>query len=75
MTPSSLRKWRIDRGLTQKGLSDLLGVDRMTIYRWEKAMREIPPFLELALIGLEKGGPRGRNPQGKESKAKIKPRR
>jgi transcriptional regulator with XRE-family HTH domain len=56
MTPSELFKWRNGQGYTQKGLADLLGVDKMTVYRWEKAMREIPPFLDLALRSLEKKG-------------------
>ena len=42
MNPSELFKWRNGQGYTQKGLADLLGVDKMTVYRWEKAMREIP---------------------------------
>jgi DNA-binding XRE family transcriptional regulator len=56
MSPSELFKWRNGQGYTQKGLADLLGVNRMTVYRWEKAMREIPPFLHLALKCLEKKG-------------------
>ncbi len=62
MTPSELTKWRKAQGYTQKALAALLGVDKMTVYRWEKAMREIPPFLHLALKYLEK--------KGGESKAK-----
>lgn len=56
MNPSELAKWRKGQGYTQKGLAGLLGVDKMTVYRWEKAMREIPPFLHLALRSLEKKG-------------------
>ena len=56
MNPSELLTWRNGRGYTQKELADLLGVDKMTVYRWEKAMREIPPFLHLALRYLEQKG-------------------
>lgn len=41
----------------------MLGVHRVTIAKWEAETRGIPPFLNLALVGLEsqtiKGG--GRN--------------
>jgi DNA-binding XRE family transcriptional regulator len=56
MNPSELFTWRKGQGYTQKGLAGLLGVDKMTVYRWEKAMREIPPFLHLALKYLEQKG-------------------
>jgi DNA-binding XRE family transcriptional regulator len=56
MNPSELFKWRNGQGYTQKELADLLGVDKMTVYRWEKAMRDIPPFLHLALKYVEKKG-------------------
>jgi transcriptional regulator with XRE-family HTH domain len=56
MDPADLVKWRKGQGYTQKGLAELLGVDKMTVYRWEKAMREIPPFLHLALKFLEQKG-------------------
>ena len=35
MTPDELRKLRIQAGLTQEQLADLLGRDRMTVSRWE----------------------------------------
>ena len=56
MNPSELVKWRRSQGYTQQGLATLLGVTKTTVYRWEKAMREIPPFLHLALRSLEKKG-------------------
>jgi DNA-binding XRE family transcriptional regulator len=60
MEPSELIKWRKDQKYTQQELADLLGVARMTIVRWEKAMREIPTFLHLALRSLEKKGGGGK---------------
>jgi len=56
MKPSELTKWRKDQKYTQRELADLLGVARMTVVRWERGMREIPPFLHLALQSLEKKG-------------------
>ena len=53
MKPNELLKWRTRHGYTQAELGKLLGVTKITVYRWEKAMREIPPFLHLALRCLE----------------------
>lgn len=52
MTPDQLKAWRAQAGLSQPGLAALLGVDPMTISRWERSQREIPPFLHLALEAL-----------------------
>ncbi len=68
MNPSELVKWRKNQGYTQKGLATLLGVTKTTVYRWEKAMREIPPFLHLALKWLEK---KGGEQKPKKEKKKI----
>jgi len=54
MTKEELAEWREAYGLTQQELADLLHVTRVTIARWEAGIRKIPPFLYLALIGLEK---------------------
>lgn len=62
MKPSQLIKWRKKAGLTQEALGKRLGVTKTTVYRWEKAMREIPPFLHLALECMEKKG--GKKKQG-----------
>ena len=57
MNPSDLLKWRKKNGYSQISLGKALGVTTITVYRWEKAMREIPSFLHLALKYLElKGG-------------------
>ncbi len=53
MTPSELRIWRATHNLTQTDLAALLGVDVMTISRWERDERLIPAFLDLALKQLE----------------------
>lgn len=54
MSPESLKKWREARSFTQAGLGKALGVTLTTVYRWEAGLRKIPPFLELALEGLER---------------------
>ena len=57
LTPDALVKWRKKNGYTQIRLGKKLGVTTLTVYRWEKTMREIPAFLHLALKYLElKGG-------------------
>lgn len=56
MKPSELIKWRKQRGYSQITLGKALGVSTITVYRWEKAMREIPSFLHLALRCLELEG-------------------
>ena len=59
MTQKELKQWRKEHKLTQKELGDLLHVTSITIARWETGMRKIPPFLYLALIGLEKSKMKG----------------
>ena len=57
MNPSDLLKWRKKNDYTQISLGKALGVSTITVYRWEKEMREMPSFLHLALKYLElKGG-------------------
>lgn len=56
MTPKELQKWRIKNGYSQSNLAKALGVIALTISRWEREDREIPPFLHLALKSLPKKG-------------------
>jgi transcriptional regulator with XRE-family HTH domain len=48
-----LRAWREQRDLTQLQLAELLGVDRMTEYRWESGASTVPPFLDWALAHMD----------------------
>jgi transcriptional regulator with XRE-family HTH domain len=48
-----LRKWRQERGLTQKRLAKVLGVSRVCVAYWETGRREIPALMPWALRGLE----------------------
>lgn len=53
MTPAELKAWRTLLGLSQPALARVLGVDPMTVSRWERGVRRIPPYLPWALDGLE----------------------
>jgi DNA-binding XRE family transcriptional regulator len=52
MTSMGLNEWRVGRGYTQAGLAAALGVDVLTLSRWEREERGIPTLLPLALKGL-----------------------
>lgn len=59
MTSDELKKWREGNGYSQAKLAKALAVAVMTVSRWERGVRAIPPFLRLALrcLELEGGGP------------------
>ncbi len=56
MTKEELRKWREDHGHSQASLARALDIAVMTVSRWERGAREIPPFLHLALKWLGSEG-------------------
>jgi transcriptional regulator with XRE-family HTH domain len=47
--PAELKKWRERHGLTQAELARALGVDVVTVSRWERGDRTPAPYLYLAL--------------------------
>jgi DNA-binding transcriptional regulator YiaG len=49
-----LKRRREGLGITQGELAREFGVDVMTISRWERGTRSIPPYLELALQTVER---------------------
>ncbi len=53
MAPEDLKNWRQKHGYSQRALATALGVFQVTVARWETGVRKIPPFLHLALVGLE----------------------
>lgn len=56
MSAKQLQEWRRRNNYSQGKLSVVLGVDVMTVSRWERKITTIPPFLALALECLEKKG-------------------
>lgn len=54
MTKEELAALRERLELTQQQLAERLGVDRVTIARWETGTRAIPAFLGLALETVER---------------------
>jgi transcriptional regulator with XRE-family HTH domain len=53
MTSEELKAWRYRNRYSQTKLARALNVDVMTVSRWERNVRHIPPFLHLALERLE----------------------
>jgi len=53
MKGRDLTEWRKRRGLTQIKLAQALGVDVMTVSRWERGVQVPTPVLPLALEALE----------------------
>ena len=53
MISKDLKKWRKHTGYSQGKLAKALGVTPLTVSRWERGERGIPPFLHLALKWLE----------------------
>jgi DNA-binding XRE family transcriptional regulator len=70
MHPDELTAWRKSNGFTQTELGEMLGVKKTTVYRWEKNMRIIPPFLHLALESIERKGDEFRDKGTKTKKKK-----
>jgi len=79
MTGQELKTWRVQNSYSQSQLAKALGVITLTVSRWEREDREIPPFLHLALKSLPKKGGvirRGRPVlQGSTKKMKTKKER
>jgi transcriptional regulator with XRE-family HTH domain len=71
MKPSELVRWRKKHGYSQIQLGKALGVTTITVYRWEKAMREIPSFLGLALESIERRGGEIKA-EGKKKRREVK---
>lgn len=57
MTPEALQTWRRQTGLTQAGLAALLDMHALTVSKWERGDRSIPPLLPIALWAIEHGYP------------------
>lgn len=66
-----LKAWRKSSGYTQSNLAKILGVDLMTVSRWEREVTTIPPFLHLTLECMEKKGDE-KKAKGINTKRKVK---
>jgi len=53
MKPAELKAARKKLGFSQSQLAEALGVDRVSVARWETGTRRIPPMLRLALKALQ----------------------
>ena len=47
---SKIKETRTELGLTQKAVSDLLGIPRRTIEDWEAGKRKCPDYVERLVI-------------------------
>jgi DNA-binding transcriptional regulator YiaG len=56
MNADELKKWRKKNGYSQAHLAKILGVEVMTVSRWERGIMRPPSFLHLALGYLEMKG-------------------
>jgi DNA-binding transcriptional regulator YiaG len=54
MTPDQIKQWRTRRNVSQTELAALLGVDVITVSRWERGIQTAPAFLALALETLNR---------------------
>lgn len=74
MTGKELQAWRVKNRYSQTQLAKALGVITLTVSRWEREDRAIPPFLHLALKSLPKKGGEIRKgrPAVKVSRTKTK---
>jgi len=52
MKISELKNWRKKKNLTQKKLAEIIGVDRVTVARWETGRRRIPHWLDFVVDKL-----------------------
>jgi transcriptional regulator with XRE-family HTH domain len=51
----TIKAWRERHALSQSDLAACLGVDVMTVSRWERGAQNAPPFLRLALMAIDSG--------------------
>jgi DNA-binding transcriptional regulator YiaG len=54
LTPPELKEARARLGLSQEGLAFALGVNRLSVLRWEGGVHRIPAMVTLAIMQLER---------------------
>lgn len=60
MTPGELRTARLELGFTQARLAEYMGVDPMTISRWERGVTKPSPYLHVVIDSIRKSAKRKR---------------
>jgi transcriptional regulator with XRE-family HTH domain len=70
MKREHLQAWRKKTGYSQGQLSRILGVDVMTVSRWERGIMQIPSYLKWALAYLELKGEELKPPLKRKRKEK-----
>jgi transcriptional regulator with XRE-family HTH domain len=68
MKPDDLKARREALKLTQDQLARELGIDVMTVSRWERGARSIPPYLSLAIETVERRQAAARSTAGRRKK-------
>lgn len=53
---NQLKNWRLDQNLNQDDMGMVMGVDRMTIYRWESGRVPMPEVARTLWAYMEKFG-------------------
>lgn len=65
MTGNDLKQWRERVGMSQRALARKLDVHVMTVSAWERGFQAMPPYLHLALLGLEHHQTEAKKPKSK----------
>ena len=56
VNPVELKQWRQKNNCSQGILATVLGIDVITVSRWERGLQKIPPYLHYALENIEMRG-------------------
>lgn len=64
MTPTGLKRIRRGLGLTQEALAEAIGVDRVTVARWEVGLRPISEPIARLIRRIRAEGRGGRRRKG-----------
>jgi DNA-binding transcriptional regulator YiaG len=56
MDKDELKEWRQRNGYSQSDLAEALGISTLTVSRWERGAKNMPPYLHITLKCLKKKG-------------------
>ena len=54
--PEDIREWRKRNKISMRLLAKILGVNPLTVFRWEHGLQRPKPYLLMALKAIEKLG-------------------